>query len=76
MLPLLKLYKSTIKKHNNTIKVDTSVEWAVYILLTLREMLETKPILVHFTTKNDTLLKTTNSINKNAIKLIKVNINN
>ena len=57
MLPLLKLYKSTIKKHNNTIKVDTSVEWAVYILLTLREMLETKPILVHFTTKNDTLPK-------------------
>jgi hypothetical protein len=35
-------------------------------------MLETKPILVHFTTENDTLLKITNSINKNAIKLIKI----
>ena len=70
MLPLLKLYKSTIEKHNNTIEVNTLLETqqAACILLTLRETLKLKPILVIKpitiytllqTPKNDTLLKIT-----------------
>jgi len=51
------LYKSIIEKHSNTIKVDTLVKQAACILLTLKETLEIEPILVHFTTKNDTLPK-------------------
>ena len=73
MLPLLKLYKSTIEKHNNTIEVNTLLETqqAACILLTLRETLKLKPILVIkpitiytllYTLKNNTSLKITNFI--------------
>ena len=55
MLPLLESCKSIIKKHGNTIKVNTLVKQVAYTLFTLRETLETKPILLHFIIENDTL---------------------
>jgi len=63
------LYKSTIEKHNNTIKLNTLIEQVTYILFTLREMLEIKPILVHFTTKNNTSPGIAYSTTKNDTSL-------
>ena len=39
---MLESYESTIEKHGNTIKVDTSVEQVTCTLFTLRETLETE----------------------------------
>ena len=45
---MLELYKSTIEKHSDIIEVDTLIEMqqVAYILLTLREILELKLVLV------------------------------
>jgi len=44
MLTPLELYESTIDKHSNTIKVNTSLDIAARTLLILRETPKTEPI--------------------------------
>ena len=53
-LALLESYESTIDKHGNTIKVDTSLDVAARILLTPRETPETEPIQEGSLTNIDT----------------------
>ena len=48
-------YKSTIDKHGNTIEVDTLLDVAARILITLRETLEVKLALVRLLAIIDTL---------------------
>jgi hypothetical protein len=50
----LESYESTIDKHGNTIKVDTSLDVAARILLTPRETPETEPIQEGSLTNIDT----------------------
>jgi len=49
------LYKSTIDKHSNTIKVDTLLDVAACTLITLRETLEVELALVRLLAIIDTL---------------------
>jgi len=50
----LELYKSTIDKYGNTIKVDTLLDKAARTLITLRETLEVEPALVRLLAIIDT----------------------
>ena len=49
------MYKSTIDKHSNTIKVDTLLDVAACTLITLRETLEVELALVRLLAIIDTL---------------------
>ena len=50
----MELYKSTIDKYGNTIKVDTLLDKAARTLITLRETLEVEPALVRLLAIIDT----------------------
>ena len=51
----MELYESIIDKYGNTIKVDTLLDKAARILITLKETLEVEPALVGLLAIIDTL---------------------